>query len=68
MQLQQNLFKTNRKQIKATPYFSLCCDEVVQRGIQGAKDVSFTACHLGKLWLAYTSLQVISAGPYTLFD
>ena len=38
MQLKQNLFKTNRKEIKATPYFSLCCDEVEQRGISHSRE------------------------------
>ena len=35
---------------------------------QGAKKVSFTACHSSKLELACTSPQVISASPQTLFD
>ena len=35
---------------------------------QGAKKVSFTACHSSKLELACTSPQVISASPKTLFD
>ena len=35
---------------------------------QGAKKVSFTACRSGKLELACTSPQVISASPKTLFD
>ena len=35
---------------------------------QGAKKVSFTACHSGKLSLACTSPQVISISPQTLFD
>lgn len=28
---------------------------IALRDIQGAKQVSFAACHLGKLWLVYTS-------------
>ena len=36
--------------------------------VQGAKKVSFTACHSGKLELACTSPQVISTSPKTLFD
>ena len=35
---------------------------------QGAKKVSFTACHSCKLLLACTSSQVISTSPHTLFD
>ena len=35
---------------------------------QGAKKVSLTASHSGKMWLAYTSPQVISTSPKTLFD
>ena len=35
---------------------------------QGAKKVSFTVCHLGKLELACTSPQVISTSPQTPFD
>ena len=35
---------------------------------QGAKKVSFTACHSGKLWLATTSPRVISTSPKTFFD
>ena len=35
---------------------------------QGAKKVSFTACHSGKLLLACTSQQVISTSHKTLFD
>ena len=36
--------------------------------VQGAKKVSFTACHSGKLYLVCTSPQVISTSPKTLFD
>ena len=36
--------------------------------LQGAKRVSFTACHSGKLQRARTSPQVISTSPKTLFD
>ena len=36
--------------------------------MQGAKKVSFTACHSGKLKLACTSPQVISTSPKTFFD
>ena len=35
---------------------------------QGAKKVSFTACHSGKLQLACTSPQVISTSPKTLIS
>ena len=35
---------------------------------QDAKKVSFAACHLGKVWLACTSPQVISTSPKILFD
>jgi len=33
------------------------------RGIAGSKKIIFTACHLGKLKLAFTSLDVISTSP-----
>ena len=33
--------------------------------MQGAKKINFTACHLGKLKLAFTCPDVISAGPKT---
>ena len=35
---------------------------------QGAKKIIFTACHSGKLKLAFTSPNVISASPKNLFD
>ena len=35
---------------------------------QGAKKIIFTACHSGKLKLAFTSLDVISTSPKNLFD
>ena len=31
--------------------------------VQGAKKIIFTACHLGKLKLAFTSADFISASP-----
>ena len=34
---------------------------------QGAKKIIFTACHSGKLKLAFTSLNVISTSPKNLF-
>ena len=36
--------------------------------VQGAKKVSFTACHSGKLYVVCTCPQVISTSPKTLFD
>ena len=38
------------------------------RFIQGAKKVSFTACHSGKLLLACTSPKVISTSPLKIID
>ena len=35
--------------------------------IQGAKKIIFTACHLGKLKLAFTSPDVISTSPKIFF-
>ena len=35
---------------------------------QGAKKVSFTACHSGKLQLACTSPRVILISPKNFFD
>ena len=39
----------------------------VRRLDQGAKKVSFTACHSGKLLLACTGPKVISTSPQTIF-
>ena len=36
-------------------------------GSQGAKKIIFTACHSGKLKLAFTSPDVISASPKSFF-
>ena len=36
--------------------------------MQGAKKIIFTACHSGKLKLAFTSPDVISTSPKNLFD
>ena len=35
---------------------------------QGAKKIIFTACHSGKLKLAFTSPDYISTSPQKLFD
>ena len=35
----------------------------VYKPSQGAKKVSFMACHSGKLWLAFTSPKFISTSP-----
>ena len=37
------------------------CAEIFES--QGAKEIIFTACHLGKLKLAFTSPDVISTSP-----
>ena len=38
----------------------ICAEILVS---QGAKKIIFTACHLGKLKLAFTSADIISASP-----
>ena len=38
------------------------------KGTQGVKKVSFTACHLGKLYLARTSLRVSLTALKKIFD
>ena len=35
----------------------------VYKPSQGAKKVSFMACHSGKLWLAFTNPKFISSSP-----
>ena len=39
------------------------CDCIQMKATQGAKKIIFTACHLGKLKLAFTSPEVISTSP-----
>ena len=41
--------------------------ELKQVCMQGAKKIIFTACHSGKLKLAFTSPDVISTSPQNLF-
>ena len=38
-------------------------NDLTKKASQGAKKIIFTACHLGKLNLAYTSPDVISTSP-----
>ena len=36
--------------------------------MEGAKKINFTACHSGKLKLAFISPDIISTSPPKLFD
>ena len=47
--------KQNRKQY--------CTVKLIKSRFQGAKKLIFTACHSGKLKLAFTSPDVISTSP-----
>ena len=38
-------------------------NDLTKKASQGAKKIIFTACHLGKLKLAFTSPDVISTSP-----
>ena len=38
-------------------------NDLTKKASQGAKKIIFTACHLGKLNLAFTSPDVISTSP-----
>ena len=52
-------YSVNTARVKAT---------MTMTKTQGAKKIIFTACHSGKLKLAFTSLDVISTSPKNLFD
>ena len=48
--------------------FPFVDDEGFAKGTQGVKKVSFTACHLGKLYLACISLRVSLTALKKVFD